>query len=138
MLGLHFSPAKNLVTHVECMVQKGLNWVDCLHTKPVSRHDAWLSFCLRLFPGPGMSWGLVTICLPLKKIDEMIQWVYEKALPFFGLNCIIKREWRTLPEMYQGLGMPNMPLIALLEKIFFLLGNWGFPGQAHSNALSMA
>jgi hypothetical protein len=34
--------------------------------------------------------------------------------------------------------MPNMPLITLSEKISFLLGNWGFLGQACSNALSMA
>ncbi len=33
--------------------------------------------------------------------------------------------------------MPNMPLLALLEKLSFLLGNWGFPGQAHGNALSI-
>jgi hypothetical protein len=28
--------------------------------------------------------------------------------------------------------------VALSKKISFLLGNWGFPGQAHSYALSMA
>ncbi len=31
-----------------------------------------------------------------------------------------------------------MSLLALSEKILFLLGNWGFPVQAHSNALAMA
>jgi hypothetical protein len=30
MLGVHFSPAGNSGTHVEHMVQKGLDWVDCL------------------------------------------------------------------------------------------------------------
>jgi hypothetical protein len=40
--------------------------------------------------------------------------------------------------MYQGLGMPNMPLISLSKKISFLLGNWGFPGQVHSDALAMS
>jgi hypothetical protein len=44
MLGVHFSPAGNLSFHVENMVQKGLDWVDCLKTKPVSRVNAWLSF----------------------------------------------------------------------------------------------
>jgi hypothetical protein len=43
MLGVHFSPAGNSSVHVENMVQKGLDWVDCLKTKPVSRTDA----CLR-------------------------------------------------------------------------------------------
>ncbi len=33
--------------------------------------------------------------------------------------------------------MPNVPLVALAEKVHFLLGNWGFAGQAHSDALAM-
>ena len=85
-----------------------------------------------------MSWGLVTICMPPKKFDTIVQRVYSKALPLVGVNSKIKREWRTLPERYQGLGMPNMPLLSLQEKISFLQGNWGFPGQSHSNALAMA
>ncbi len=40
--------------------------------------------------------------------------------------------------MYQSLALPNIPLVALLEKVPFLFGNWGFFGQAHSNALVMA
>jgi hypothetical protein len=36
MLGVHFSPAGNSPMHVEHMVQKGLDWVDYLCTKPVS------------------------------------------------------------------------------------------------------
>ncbi len=110
--------------------------MNCLRTKPLAQHDAWLSFYLQLYPE--MSWGLVTICMPPKKFDVKIQGVYERALPFLGVNCKIRWEWRTLPETYQGLGMPNMPLISLLEKISFLLGNWGFLGQAHSNTLLMA
>ena len=51
MLGVHFSPAGNSHTHISHMVQKGLDWVDCLQTKPVSRGNAWLSFYLQLFPG---------------------------------------------------------------------------------------
>jgi hypothetical protein len=85
-----------------------------------------------------MSWQLDTICMPPKKFDKKIRRVYERALPFLGVNCKIRREWTTLPETYQGLGMAIMPLISLLEKILFLLGDLGFLGQAPSNALSMA
>ena len=85
-----------------------------------------------------MSWRLDTICMPPKKFDAKIQRVYAWALPYLGVNRNIKREWRTLPETYHGLGMPNMPLLSLSEKISLLLGNWGFLGQAHSDALSMA
>ncbi len=39
---------------------------------------------------------------------------------------------------YQGLALPNFPLIELAERIFFLLGNWGFQGLTHSDAMAMA
>jgi hypothetical protein len=136
MLGVHFSPAGISPTHVKHMVQKGLEWVDCLHTKPVSQGDAWLSLFLQLFPG--IPRGLVTMCILPKQLDGCIQRFYAKALPFLDVNCKIKKEWRTLPEMYQGLALPNLPLVAMSDKISFLLGNWGFYGQAHSNALAMA
>ncbi len=75
--------------------------------------------------------------LPVK-LDKSFQRVYEKALPLLGVSCKIKKEWKSLPEMYQGLALPNFHLVALLEKVSFLLGNWGFFGQAHSDALAMA
>jgi hypothetical protein len=135
MLCVHFSPAGNYSTYIEQMLQKGLGWVDALRTKPVSRHDTWLSFYFQLFPG--MFWGLVTICMLPKKFNTKIQQLYKKALHYLGVNCKIKHEWRTLPDMYQELGMPNMPLISQSKKTSFLLGNWGFPGQVHSDALAM-
>jgi hypothetical protein len=76
--------------------------------------------------------------MPPKQLGGCIQCFYAKAIPFLGINCKIKKEWRTLPEMYQGLALPNLPLVALLDKISFLLGNWGFYGQAHSDTLDMA
>ncbi len=136
MLGVHFSPAGNSGMHVEHMVQKGLDWVDCLRAKPLSRGDTWMSFYLQLFPG--ISWGLDTVCLHPHKLDTMIQRVYAKALPLLGVNGKIKKAWRTLPKMFQGLALSNFPLVALAEKITFLLSNWGFPGIAHSNSLAMA
>ncbi len=137
MLGVYFSLAGNSATHVKHMVQKGLEWVDCLCTTPVSRNDAWLSFYLQLYPR--LSWGLVTTCMQPKKLDVQVQRVYAKALPFLGVNSNIKKEWRTLPEQYQGLGMPNvLPLAALAETLSFLVRNWGFHGQAHGDSLAMA
>jgi hypothetical protein len=90
MLGIHFPPAGNSAVHVEHMVQKGLDWVDSLRTKPVVSGDAWLSFYLQLYPG--LSWGLVTVCMHPQRLDAQIQRVYAKALPFLGVNRNIKRE----------------------------------------------
>ncbi len=106
MHGVHFSPAGNSATHVNNMAQKGLDWVNCLCTKPVCRNDARLSFYLQLFPS--LTWGLVTVCMSPKKLDAKIQRIYAKALPFLEVNSKIKHEWQMLPEQYQGLGIPNM------------------------------
>jgi hypothetical protein len=127
---------RNISMHVKHMVQRGLEWVDCLRTTPVFRNDAWLSFYFQLYPG--ISWGLVTTYMQPKKLDAQVQRVYAKALPFLGVNSNIKKEWRTLPEQYQGLGMPNILLAALAEKLSFLVSNWGFHGQAHSDSLVIA
>jgi hypothetical protein len=136
VLGVDFSPAGNSTTHMEHMVQKFLDWVDCLRSKTLARRDAWLSFYMQLFPG--ISWGLVMVCMHPWKLDTMIQRVYTKALPFLGVSCKIMKEWCTLPEMFQGLALPDFPLIALSKKISFLLGNWGFHGLVHSNSLAIA
>jgi hypothetical protein len=72
------------------------------------------------------------------KADKKFQKVYKKALPFLGVSCKINQEWRTLPEMYQGLALSNFPLVALAKKVSFLLGNWGFLGQVPSDVLAMA
>jgi hypothetical protein len=136
MLGVHFSPAGNSTTHIDHMVEKSLDWVERLQSKPLSCSNAWLSMYFQLFSA--ISWGLVTVCMQPSKLDRKIQKVYEKALPLLGVKSKIKREWRTLPEMYQGLTLPNFSLVALSEKVAFLFGNWGFHGQAPSNALAMA
>jgi hypothetical protein len=81
---------------------------------------------------------LVAVCMLPTILDKMIQRVYKRALPLLGINCKIKKEWRTLPKMFQGLALPNFPLVALSAKISFLLGNWGFSRRAHSDALAMA
>ena len=94
------------------------------------------SFQLQLFPA--MSWGLVTVCMQPMRLDAMIQRVYAKALPHLGVNRNIKKKWRTLPKRYQGLALPNFPLIALSEKVSFLLENWGFHGLAQIDGLALA
>jgi hypothetical protein len=73
-----------------------------------------------------------------KKLNAQVQHVYTKGLPFLQVNGNIKKEWRTLLEQYQGLGMSNIQLAALAEKLSFLVCNWDFHGQAHSDSLAMA
>ena len=81
---------------------------------------------------------MVTVCVPPKRLDDSFQWLYAKALLFLGVICKIKKEWHTLQEQYLGLSLPNFPLVALAEKVSFLMENWEFWDQAHSDSLAMA
>jgi hypothetical protein len=83
MLGTFWSPAGNCVMRVEYTVQKGLDWMDCLWTKPLPCRDVWLSFQLQLFPA--ILWGLITVCLPPCKLDTMYQRLYKKLFHFWVL-----------------------------------------------------
>jgi hypothetical protein len=76
-------------------------------------------FYMQLFPG--ISWGMVTVCLRPRKLDSMMQKAYAKALPYLGISSkITKKEWRTLPESFLGLSLPFYPLAALSEKLSFV------------------
>jgi hypothetical protein len=135
MLGVHFSAAGQSTTQIYQMVQQGMDWNDCLHTNPLIQHDVWASFYMQLYPA--ISWGLVTTILPQATLEMKVQALYYKALPLMGINGNLKKEWRSLPTMYQGLGLPSFPLVTLSKKISFLQGNWGSPGVAQSDALSL-
>jgi hypothetical protein len=92
---------------------------------------------MQLYPAT-ISWGLVTTVLPLATLEKKVQALYYKALPLMGINGNIKKEWWSLPTMYQGLGLPSFLLVALSKKISFLQENWGSPGVAQSDTLSLA
>ena len=126
MLGVHFSPAGDSTSHIVNMREKGYKWVERLKTRPLPPRDAWFSFDNQLVHG--LSWGLVTVILPPATLDYLIQKLYFKALPLLGVNRCITKEWRCLPEMFQGLGLPNFVIRALADKIHFMQCHWGFEG----------
>ncbi len=66
------------------MRQKGLNWANCLKTKPLPCRDAWFSCDFQLFMA--MSWGLVAVVLPRTQLEKMMQNLYFKLLPYLGVN----------------------------------------------------
>ena len=77
---------------------------------------------------PGMAWGLVTAVISPEALGTLHHKVYYKALPLLGIRWSIKKKYRTLPERFQGLGLPNFVVIVFVCKIFFLRCHWGFKG----------
>ena len=128
MLGFHFAPFGGSLHHMSQMKEKGLDWADRLASRPLPHRDAWLSFHAQLFPG--MTWGLVAAIMSPSKLDDLMQSLYYKILPFLGVNRNITKFWRTLPERFQGLGLPNFAVVAFACKVHFLQCNWGFKDAA--------
>ena len=45
-------------------------------------------------------------------------------MPLLGVTRNISKAWRTLPERYQGLGLPDFKVHALSKKVRFLQREW--------------
>ncbi len=131
MLRIWFGPASHGKKHMAEMCKKGFTWVDKLHTRPLIHSQAWTSFSLQLYPR--MSWGLSTVVLSTHEFYEATRPIYFKCLPLLGMQRHIKLPWRTLPEAYQGIGLPNFSLNLLAAKLQLIQCLWGF-----SNAASLS
>ena len=106
------------------MCNKGYEWADPLSSRSLSHSDAWTSFTLQLYPG--MSWGIAMVVLSPQEFYLVTKPVYYKCLPFLGVQHQIELPWRTLPECYQGISLPNFSLISLSSKLQLILCGWGF------------
>ena len=134
MLGVWFGPASRGTKHMHEMCRKGYNWADRLSSRPLSHSDAWTSFNLQLYPG--MSWGIATVVLSPQELYLATKPVYYRCLPLLGVQRHIELPWRTLPECYQGIGLPNFALISLASKLQLIQCIWGFKDAA-SESLRM-
>ena len=107
--------------HVKEMVKKGIDWVDKMNTRKVPCRDAWMSFFAQLLPG--INWGMVTVVLSPRILHEAYQSLYYKMLPLLGVNRNIGKEWRMLPERYQGLGLPDFEVHSFPRSSISCNGN---------------
>jgi hypothetical protein len=92
-----------------------------------------MSFSLQLYPG--MSWGLSTIVLSSHELYMATKPVYFKCLPLLGIQRHIEPPWRTLPESFQGIRLPNFALHSLAAKLQLLQCIWGFKDAASISLL---
>ena len=63
--------------------------------------------------------------LSSKILQDAYQKLYYKMLPLLDVNRNISKEWRTLPERYQGLGLPDFEVHSFSKKFHFLQRKWG-------------
>jgi hypothetical protein len=119
-----FGPSSRGTKHIKEMCRKGFIWADKLHYCPLPPSEAWVSFTLQLCPG--MLWGIAMVVQSQHELYQATQPVFFQCLPLIGVQKHIKLPWQTLPEMYQGIGLPNFTLILLVAKLQYIQCNWGF------------
>jgi hypothetical protein len=124
MIGIWFSPSSRGMKHIQEMCQKGHDWAAWLHSRPLNHTEVWVSFSLQLYPG--MAWGLSTVVLSSRELYLATKPVYFKCLPLLGIQRHIELRWRTLPESFQGIGLPNLALHSLASELQLLQCIWGF------------
>ena len=87
--------------------------------------------CLVQLLSTAVPWDVLGSChghtLP-DKLDAHLSRVWYKVFSLLGVRRNITLLWRTLPERFQGLGMPNFIVVAFASKVFFLQCHWGFSG----------
>ena len=59
-----------------------------------------------------------------KALQKDYRDLYYKIQPLLGVTGNTGKEWRTLPERYQGLGLPDFKVHALSKKVHFLQQKW--------------
>jgi hypothetical protein len=100
-LGVWNNPNNDGVAPLEALLDKGLEWVDSLQTKPLERSLTWLS--LKCQKHPQWSYGLSSNYSTPKNLDNTMGRIYYHALPHLGFNRNRTKAFRTLPTQYQGI-----------------------------------
>ena len=73
---------------------------------------------------PGINWGLVAVVITPKALQKCYQDLCYEILPLLGVNRNTGKKWRTMPERYQGLGLPNFEVHDLSKTIHFVQRKW--------------
>ena len=134
-LGVWNNPLNDYKASLKELKDIGLEWVDSLRARPLEKRDTWLSLTAQQYPKWG--YGISSLYAPPEKLDEAINSVYYRALPFLGFNRNINAEFRTLPTRYQGINLRQWSIEKLHRDLAMLLRHWG-TNSTLSHALQSA
>ena len=73
---------------------------------------------------PKILYGGVAVTHPPAQLLKAFQKIYYNLLPQLGINSNITRDYRMLPQQYQGLGLPNPNIEILSAKLQLIREHW--------------
>ena len=123
VLGVLCCPNGDGTPMLNHMIGKGFRWSTKVLASTLMPHDVW--FSLKTQAIPSVRYGLVPLMATRSQLDDALSRWYYHCLPSLGVNRNIRKEWKTLPVQYQGLGLPNLSLEKLADSLKLLQRHWG-------------
>ena len=109
--------------------KKILGRMETWHSRTVNGHPpatfAWVSYHLKLWPG--IRYGLATMATPLKIATSLLSNYHYHMLSYLGVNKNIKKQWRTLPRTFGGIGLFSFPAEQTICCLNMLVQHFGVP-----------
>ena len=106
--------------------KKGLEWSSRLNSDAyISKSDAWCSFDCQL--EPALAYSVLTMSADPDKVEDMQREIFFKSLSRLGVNRNIRETVTRTPVRYGGLGMFDLNILCLGEKLHFIRSFWGTP-----------
>ena len=126
MLGVWGCPAGDDTKHLEeKVVGRVAKWITRTKNGHLPSKFAWVSYRFKLWAG--VRYGLATLATPLSIAQELLRDSEFKMLSFLGVNKNIKREWRTLPRSFGGVGLFSFPIEQMICWLNMIIQHFGVP-----------
>ena len=124
-LGVWSSPSGEEGSQLEKIAERVEKWTSRTANGHLPAKFAWVSYKLKLWPG--LRYGLATLATPFRTAASFLDSFHFRMLPFLGINRNIKREWRTLPRAFGGIGLFSFPVEQTICCLNMLLQHYGVP-----------
>ena len=124
MLGVWSCPSGIDNTHLkENVVGKLETWITRTRNGRLPSSLAWRSYLWKLWPG--LRYGLATLGTPIDMLDTILGRQQFEVLPLLGVNRNIRRQWRTIPQAFGGVGLFNISIEQTIGWINMFLQHYG-------------
>jgi hypothetical protein len=82
---------------------------------------------------PGLQYGLATLATTSSHLEGQLRRLDYEALSLLGVNPNIKREWRTIPHKFGGIGLRSLEVEQTIGWINIILQHFGVASKLGQN-----
>jgi hypothetical protein len=125
MLGVWSSPAGDEKEQTAKITKRVEKWTTRTGNGHLPAKYAWMSYKMKLWPG--IRYGLATMATPLAIAATLLSSYHYRMLSFLGVNRHFKRERRTLPRAFGGVGLFSFSIEHAICMINMLVQHFGVP-----------